>query len=122
MTIPAGMEYPSLVVLPLSTPLGLIWTKRAGCPELRASVRQEYTAAVGTVVVGQPLISSLTPQSLPPAGTGGYLTVLADRDGGIDVPQAHSTPAIITRVHARRIVAIVTGWTTNCHLTPDRCA
>jgi hypothetical protein len=71
MTIPAGIKYPSLVVLPLSTLLGLICTKRAGRPELRAAVRQEKTARVGMVVVGQPLISLFMPQSFPPAGTGG---------------------------------------------------
>ena len=61
-----------------------------------------------TVVVGQPRISSLMPQSVPPAGTGGYVRALVgprELGAAVDVPQAESNAAMIARAHERRIDA-----------------
>ena len=58
----------------------------------------------GVVVVGQPLISSLIPQSVPPAGTGGYVRAGVGRgergaavEGEALLPQAPAKSATGTR-------------------------
>jgi len=63
----------------------------------------------GVVVVGQPLISSLIPQSVPPAGTGGYVRAGVGRgergaavEGEALLPQAPTKSA--TGIKAAKIL------------------